>query len=69
MRSGSQSDLSAADVELYDIGDGILAARMPSGSAVRHEEHKVVVLPAGEKAIGPTQEYDHFLEEAREVVD
>lgn len=34
-----------------------------------HEEHKTITLPPGEYRIGIVQEYDHFAEEARQVID
>lgn len=36
---------------------------------IDHEEHNRVSLPPGEYEIRIVREYDHFLEEAREVVD
>jgi hypothetical protein len=36
---------------------------------LRHEEHKTINLPPGEYKIGIVKEYDHFKEEAREVID
>lgn len=34
-----------------------------------HEEHKTIAIPPGEYRIGIVREYDHFKEEAREVID
>ena len=34
-----------------------------------HEEHKTIAVPPGEYEIRIVREYDHFKEEAREVVD
>lgn len=34
-----------------------------------HEEHKSVVIPKGKYTIDIVQEYDHFLEESRRVID
>lgn len=34
-----------------------------------HEEHNKITIPPGEYEIGIVQEYDHFAEEARQVVD
>lgn len=34
-----------------------------------HEEHKSVTLPKGKYVIDIVQEYDHFLEESRNVID
>lgn len=37
--------------------------------ALRHEEHHEVLLPPGDYRIGIVREYDHFKEEAKQVVD
>jgi hypothetical protein len=58
----------AGDVRLF-LGDGRLFMRAPSGTEVRHEEHDVVRVPPGVYEIGGVREYDHFAEEAQEVVD
>lgn len=36
---------------------------------VTHEEHKPISIPKGEMNAGRVLEYDHFEEEARQVVD
>jgi len=36
---------------------------------VEHEEHKSILLPPGTYMVYKVREYDHFTEEAREVVD
>lgn len=37
--------------------------------ALRHEEHKEIMIPPGDYVINITREYDHFLEESRQVQD
>lgn len=37
--------------------------------ALSHEEHKTISIPPGNYRIGIVQEYDHFAEEARQVMD
>ena len=39
------------------------------GAELFHEEHKTLSLPEGLYQLGFVQEYDHFLEEARNVID
>ena len=36
---------------------------------LRHQEHKPFIIPPGSYRIGIVKEYDHFLEETRNVVD
>jgi hypothetical protein len=43
--------------------------RIVRTTALRHEEHKEIALPPGEYEVGGVREYDHFDEEARQVVD
>jgi len=52
-----------------DEHDGRLYLRAPTGTAVSHQEHETVVLPAGDYEIARVEEYDHFAEEARQVAD
>lgn len=43
--------------------------RLVQPTALRHEEHKEIMLPPGDYRIGIVREYDHFEEESREVLD
>jgi len=43
--------------------------RLVEPTALRHEEHKEIILPPGDYRIGIVREYDHFSEEARKVAD
>ena len=36
---------------------------------IEHQEHDTITIPAGIWKIGKVMEYDHFSEEAREVID
>lgn len=39
------------------------------GATLRHEEHHAHVLPPGDYVVRGVREYDHFTEEARQVID
>ena len=55
------------DVDVYELPSGV---REFDGSAtVTHEEHKSLRLNADKWASAKVLEYDHFAEEARNVVD
>lgn len=43
--------------------------RLVEDTAISHEEHKTINLPAGNYQVGIVREYDHFNEEARQVAD
>lgn len=49
------------------VENNVLAA--PKGTTVKHEEHNPIKLPPGEYDISIVREYDHFAEEARQVID
>lgn len=53
---------------LYEL-DGQRYLETTDGTTITHEEHKPVQVPPGEYMIGIVREYDHFAEEAREVMD
>ena len=40
-----------------------------SGCVLFHEEHKDLKIPKGKYALSIVQEYDHWLEESRAVID
>ena len=67
----------APDSEVYEHAGGIILAA-PSGTPVAHQEHNTILVPGdrihddqipGQWDTGIVQEYDHFEEEARNVVD
>jgi hypothetical protein len=59
---------TAADAALYEFNGGLMLAA-PSGTEVTHQEHNTVLVPPGIWDRSIVQEYDHFAEEARQVVD
>lgn len=63
--TGHFHEAHGGGVTFYD--DGILEA--PSGATVTHQEHLPVVLPPGTYERSIVQEYDHFVEESRNVAD
>jgi hypothetical protein len=63
-------DITGIDVVSKDSEVGTLTAfNLKEGVEVRHEEHHTIPLVVDDYTIGIVQEYDHFLEEAREVLD
>jgi hypothetical protein len=63
--TGHFHSASGEGVALYD--DFTLDA--PHGAEVTHQEHLPVTLPPGQYTRLIVREYDHFAEEARNVVD
>lgn len=67
--TGHCHTITKGDAELY-AHEGILFLRVNSDEVtVTHQEHKTQVLPKGDYQIGIVKEYDHFLEEAKNVKD
>lgn len=67
----------ASDAVLFEYDGGIILAA-PSGTEVTHQEHHTVLVPGdrihdaqipGLWDKSAVQEFDHFAEEARDVVD
>ena len=56
------------NIKMVEV-NGVLFIGCESDVTVKHEEHGAITIPAGNYQIGIVQEYDHFAEEARNVVD
>jgi hypothetical protein len=59
----------AGEYEYFETPQKTRHLRIVTPCDLYHEEHKTIVLPPGEYRIGIVQEYDHFEEEARQVID
>lgn len=66
--TGHMHVAEASDVKLF-LFEGTLYMRVPEGTKVVHEEHAPVDIPPGDYMVGKVREYDHFAEEARNVID
>lgn len=60
------ADLTGLD--FFEDGD-TLYLKLKNPSTIMHEEHGPIELPAGSYRIRIVEEYDHFAEEARLVID
>jgi hypothetical protein len=73
LRDASPAVVNTIDLStwklLRDKVTGTRYLKVGEPTEIVHEEHKTVTLPPGEYRIGIVQEYDHFKEEARRVVD
>lgn len=62
----------AEDVEIFQVGD-TLYMNAPTGTSIRHEEHKRISVKPGKYKIGRVREYDHLAmlgeERVRRVID
>lgn len=59
----------AKTAKVFEREDGQRELHAPHGTAVDHEEHNTVALPAGDYDRLIVQEYDPFADEVREVRD
>ncbi len=66
--TGHYHAATAPNVELYEFEGGLMLAA-PTGTPVTHQEHHTILVPPGTYDRTIVQEYDHFAEEARDVVD
>lgn len=66
--TGHAHEVIGEGVEVLEK-DGVLYLSAPKGGTIKHEEHKAFTIPPGNYTVGIVKEYDHFLEEARQVAD
>ena len=67
--TGNHHTITEGDAELYEY-EGTLFLKVISKQAkLTHQEHDVVTIPKGDYEIGIVKEYDHFLEESKNVQD
>lgn len=68
--TGHAHTLAADAVEAMFVDDaGVIYAQLKKQVDLVHEEHGPVTLDPGIYRFGGVQEFDHFKEEARQVVD
>lgn len=69
---------TAFDSAVFDLPDGGILLAAPTGTEVTHQEHKTILVPGdqihddqipGQWDTSGVQEFDHFAEEARRVID
>ncbi len=57
------------NIEVFETKEQTRIFDLKNKTKLNHEEHKTIELPAGEFESDKVQEYDHFTEEARKVID
>ena len=67
MRTAAAPDVSWEILKNKVTGVRFLKVTEPTD--LTHEEHNKITIPPGEYEIAIVREYDHFAEEARQVVD
>lgn len=55
--------------KLFKKNDGTMFISTSDMAILKHEEHKDLLLPAGNYRVQIVREYDHLLEESRNVID
>lgn len=66
--TGHSHTIVEDDVELWE-DNGVLFINAPTEFTVTHQEHKPVTIPKGKYKVRKVLEYDHFLQESRNVRD
>lgn len=68
-KTGHHHSITKGKATLYDK-DGILYLSVEDKQAtLNHQEHKPIAIKKGNYEINIVKEYDHFVEEARNVAD
>jgi hypothetical protein len=67
--TGHHHTITEGDAELYEHEKTLFLKVNSKKATLTHQEHKTIEIPQGEYEIGIVKEYDHFSEEARNVVD
>ena len=68
--TGHHHSITKGDALLFEDENGTLFLDVKSSEAeLTHQEHKPVTIKKGKYRVGIVREYDHFAEEAREVID
>jgi hypothetical protein len=57
------------DVDVYEDENGYREFCIDKPTSLYHEEHNVITIPEGDYVSGKVLEYDHFAEEAKQVMD
>jgi len=67
--TGHYHEVVGDGVAVLKVGDVLFVDIPEDGAKVTHQEHGDISLPAGKYRSRIVQEYDHFAEEARDVID
>ena len=69
--TGHSHRITELDTNLCDLfeKDGVLYVKAKESVSLIHQEHKAVEIPTGVWKVNIVKEFDHFLEESRNVQD
>lgn len=67
--TGHAHRLFDGNYQVFETPEKIKFLRLVEPTALRHEEHKEIKLPAGDYQIGIIKEYDPFSKMVRSVID
>jgi len=67
--TGHHHTITSGVAELYTSGEMMFLVVKSATAKLTHQEHGEIEIPLGKYKIEKVREYDHFLEEARRVVD
>jgi len=67
--TGHHHSAASKTATLWESDSGSRVLSAPDGTDVIHQEHGPITLPPGDYDVVRVQEYDHFAEEARTIVD
>lgn len=67
--TGHHHTITKGKAELIEANKKWYLKILSEEAILTHQEHKEIAIPQGEYEIGIVREYDHFAEEARQVID
>ena len=68
--TGHHHSAVAESAELWGVRDDLPSVlKAPNGTEITHQEHGPITVPPGDYDIRIVNEFDHFREAARKVVD
>lgn len=67
--TGHHHSITKGNAEMYEREGTLYLKVLDENAELTHQEHNMITLPKGNYVIRKVMEYDHFEEEAREVID
>lgn len=67
--TGHHHTITQGEAILYEKDGTLYVSALSDDVELTHQEHKTVIIPKGDWIVKRVKEYDHFLEEARNVQD
>ena len=67
--TGHHHSIISGEAALYNMQGALFLKVMSDKALLKHQEHGKIEIPKGDYIVRKVMEYNHFEEEAREVID